>query len=454
MEAKQIAEPKANQAWYAVGVLTLAYTFSYIDRSILSLMVGPIRADLELNDTQFSLLHGLAFAIFYTIMGIPIARLADSRNRKRIIAIGVFFWSLMTAFCGLCKNFWQLFLARVGVGLGEAALSPAAYSIIADSFARAKLGRAMGIYAAGVFLGIGLSFIIGGKAIDMIADADWRHAEWLGGLQPWQLTFFLVGLPGLPVALLVLTIREPARKNLLALGSASAEAAKPKALPIKRVAAYIRENLATYLCHFAGFSMLTLVFNSILSWAPEVFIRTHGMTRTDAGFYLGMIVLIFGSLGIVCGGALSDFLVKRGHSQGPILAGLLGAALLLPFAASATVASSAQLSLALFCPLLFFASFPFSPAAAALQLVTPNQMRAQLSAVYLFVVNLTGIGLGGTVTALITDYIFGDDAMLRYSMAWVGCIGGLLACLILKAGTKHYRRSIDRLEGRGAALAA
>ena len=443
MEIGKEAQTTPAYAWYAVGVLTLAYTFSYIDRSILSLMVGPVRADLNISDTQFSLLHGLAFAIFYTIMGIPIARLADSGNRKKIIAIGVFFWSLMTVGCGLCKNFWQLFLARVGVGIGEAALSPAAYSIIADSFSKQQLGRALGIYAVGVFLGIGLSFIIGGTAIDLIASSD---LIWFDDFRPWQITFFLVGFPGILVALLVLTIREPTRKNLMNVSRPNTGKNLPESLPIARVLEYFRQNMGTYVSHFAGFSMVTLMFNGILSWAPEFFIRTHGMARADIGFYLGMIVLAFGSLGIVAGGLFSDFLTKREVSHGPIMAGLTGTALLLPFAISATVVSSPQLSLALFCPLLFFASFPFSPAAAALQLVTPNQMRAQISAVYLFVVNLTGIGLGATVTALITDYVFRDDAMLRYSMALVGGFGGLSACLILYIGMKHYRISIQRLD--------
>ena len=450
MDAAKNSLQGSTYVWYSVGVLTLAYTFSYIDRSILSLMVGPVRTDLGLSDTQFSLLHGLAFAIFYTIMGIPIARLADSGNRKIIITAGVFFWSLMTAACGLCKNFWQLFLARIGVGLGEAALSPAAYSIIADSFPSEKLGRALGVYAVGVFLGIGLSFIIGGTVIDMIAGAD---LEWSGNFQPWQLTFFLVGLPGILVALLVLTIREPVRKNLMDVSLHKTSKGMATAIPIPQVVAYFRHNLGTYLSHFAGFSMITLVFNGILSWAPEFFIRTYEMPRSEIGVYLGIIVLVFGSLGIFCGGLFSDFLVKRGYSHGPMISGLVGAALLLPFSVSATIVSSAQMSMALFCPLLFFASFPFSPAAAALQLVTPNQMRAQISAVYLFVVNLTGIGLGATVTAVITDYVFRNDAMLRYSMSLVGAAGGICACLILFIGMKHYRRTIDRFEQNQSGVA-
>jgi len=169
IRVQQGAVPAAPpMAWYAVGILTVAYTFSYIDRQILSLMVGPIRADLGISDSAFSLLHGLAFAVFYTLLGVPIGRLADRRNRRNIIALGVAFWSLATVCCGLARSFWQLFAARVAVGVGEAALSPAAYSMLADLFPKEKLGRAIGIYSSGVFVGIGLSFIIGGMLIATI----------------------------------------------------------------------------------------------------------------------------------------------------------------------------------------------------------------------------------------------------------------------------------------------
>jgi MFS family permease len=431
-EARAAAVPPAV-AWYAVGILTLAYILSYIDRSILALLVGPIRADFAISDTQFSLLHGLAFAIFYTIMGIPIGRWADRTNRRKIIAIGVAAWSLMTALCGLTRNFWQLFLARVGVGVGEAALSPAAYSMIADLFSRERLGRAMGIYASGVFVGIGMSFLIGGLVVDWIAARGFAADS---GYSPWQIVFFIVGLPGLIVALLVLTIREPPRRGL------PAGLAGGRGIPVRDVLAYMRTHTATYVGHFLGFATLTLVFNAIMSWAPEYFIRTFGMARSEVGFWLGLIVLCFGGTGIIAGGLTSDWLTRRGYTDGPLRAGLIGAACLAPFAVTATVVSSAQLSLLLFCPLLFFASFPFSPAAAALQIVTPNPMRAQISAVYLFVVNLTGIGLGGTVTALVTDFVFRDDQMLRYSMSWVGGIGALIACAVLWWAAGAFRRSM------------
>ena len=185
-----------NYGWYTVGVLTVAYVFSFIDRSILTLLVGPIRVDLGISDTQVSLLHGLAFAIFYTLLGIPIASLADRRNRRNIIAVGVTFWSIATAACGLTRNFWQLFLARIGVGVGEAALSPAAYSMIADSFPPEKLGRALSVYTLGAIAGIGFALIIGGAVIGTVMTATDATLPLVGTVRPWQVVFFIVGLPG------------------------------------------------------------------------------------------------------------------------------------------------------------------------------------------------------------------------------------------------------------------
>ena len=436
---QQTSASATPQAWYAIAILTLAYIFSYIDRSILSLLVGPIRNDLNLSDTEFSLLHGLAFAIFYTLMGVPIARLADSRNRKTVIAIGVAAWSLMTAACGLARNFTQLFIARMGVGVGEAALSPAAYSMISDLFPKEKLGRALGLYSSGVFLGIGLSFLIGGTVIDILSKSDTHVWPVIGAVAPWQATFFLVGLPGLLVALLVLTIREPARLTMP--GETHSQ------LPFRTVIAFFREHSTLYLLHFFGFSMLTLLFNAIMSWAPEYFIRIHGMNRAEVGTYLGLIVMIFGGAGIYCGGLTSDWLIRKGQSAAPIRAGFYGAVALIPLAGITTLIPNPWLSLALFCPLLFFASFPFSPAVTAIQLVTPGPMRAQISAVYLFVVNLTGIGMGATVTALVTDFVFADDMKLHISMAMVGAMGAVVSSLILWLAIKPFDTRFRNVHG-------
>ena len=423
-------------AWYAISVLTVVYTFSFIDRSILSLLVGPIRDHLQITDTQFSLLHGLAFAIFYTVLGIPIGRMADRYNRRNIIAVGVFVWSLATAGCGFARNFIQLFLARVWVGVGEAALSPSAYSLIADMFPREKLGRALGIYSSGVYFGLGLAFLIGGNAIEWISKQAWVTNT---GFAPWQLTFMIVGFPGIALAFIVLTMREPLRRG------ADGNAIEARAIPLRKVFAFIKHFRDVYLLHFISFASLTLVFYAIMSWAPEYFIRIHGMERAKVGTLMGFIVLIFGSAGIASGGWVSDWLSRRGHVDAPLRAGLIGAVAVTPLAALAPTVANVTHSMILFCPLLFFLSFPFSPAAAALQIMTPNSMRAQISAVYLFIVNLSGIGFGGTAAALLTDYVFKDDQKLHLSMAAVGTAGAIMASIFLVLAATRYRKRHEEM---------
>lgn len=428
--------------WYAVGIMTVAYMFSYIDRQIISLMVGPIREDLGISDSAFSLLVGLAFALFYTVLGIPIARLADASNRRNIIAIGIAFWSVATAACGLAKSFAQLFVARIAVGVGEAALSPAAYSMLADMFPPKKLGRAIGIYGSGVFIGIGLSFIIGAYLVTALEANGGLTLPLFGHLKPWQATFVIVGSPGLIIALFMLTVKEPARSH-----------AATASMPIRDVLGFAMRHRRVYALHFVGFAMITLMFNGIMAWAAEYFIRIHEIPRAEIGPKLGILAAVFGGTGIICGGLFNDWLAARGHADAAIKAGLTGAVLLLPFAIAAPLMADPDVSLALFAPLLFFVSFPFGPAAAGLQLVTPSRMRAQMSAVYLFFVNLTGIGFGGTAVALLTDFVFYDDMKLHWSMACVAAIGGILAITLLALAQKPFRSSIAELADESTAPA-
>lgn len=207
--------PNPRYAWYVVCVLTVAYLLSFLDRQILALLVGPIRQDLDISDTQVSLLGNLAFGIFYTLLGLPLGRAADRFSRRGIIAAGVATWCLMTAACGLARNFVQLFLARVGVGVGEAALNPAALSMISDYFPRRTRGRALTFYNMGVSLGVGVALIFGGQVIAWVAAAPPVELPGIGVLRAWQTVFILVGLPGLLIALLMLTVREPVRRDRL-----------------------------------------------------------------------------------------------------------------------------------------------------------------------------------------------------------------------------------------------
>lgn len=420
-------------AWYMVGVLMIAYTFSFIDRSILSLLVSPIRSDLNISDTQFSLLHGIAFALFYTGLGIPIARLADRYSRKHIISIGIFVWSIATAICGLARNFAQLFLSRMMVGVGEAALSPAAYSMITDSFPKNQLGRALAVYNTGAFFGTGLAFVIGGVVVSAVSGVTITGVPLVGELKGWQLTFFIVGLPGLLIALLCITLKEPERSYV-----------NDEQIPVAEVLKFMRGNGLTFATHFLGFSALTLFFNGFMAWTPALINRRFELPTGEAGIYLGYIVLVFATAGILAGGWIADWYSRQGYANAPIRTGLIAALALIPLGAAAPLMPNLTWTLVIFCPLMFFISFPWAAAAAAIQLVAPGRMRAQISALYLFVVNLTGIGFGPTAVALFTDYVFGDDNALPYSLAIVGPLSAIVASVLLYLGLKPFAASIAR----------
>src|SRR5712691_1532753 len=207
-ELSRAKEATLGYAWYVVLVLMVCYTLSFIDRQILSLLVGPIKRDLGITDTRVGLLQGLAFALFYTLLGLPMGRFADRGSRRNLIALGVFFWSLMTAVCSVARSFWSLFFARMGVGVGEATLAPSAFSLISDYFPRERLGTALSIYAMGIFIGSGLALIVGGTVVGAVTHLPAIDLPVLGTIASWRLTFLIVGLPGLLVGLILYTIRE------------------------------------------------------------------------------------------------------------------------------------------------------------------------------------------------------------------------------------------------------
>ncbi len=427
-------------AWYMVAVLMLAYIFSYIDRTILSLLVAPIRRDMQISDTQLSLLHGFAFAVFYTLLGFPVGRLADQRNRVNIIVIGIGLWSLFTAACGLARNFWQLFLMRVGVGVGEAALNPCAYSIITDLFPKSLLSRAMSTYVMGTYMGFGVAFIVGGLVIGL-NELPTTELPLVGEVRTWQAVFFYVGLPGLLVmALVKMTAREPQRRDLVHANMGK------RGVPIPVVLGFVKLNKWTLISHVLGFGLLGVLVNGLVLWTPSFFARTHGWDVSETGVLYGFVLLVFGPLGIFLGGWVADHLDKEGPRGGTFVASASFVGLAIIPAFFSPLLANPYLSLALIAALVLCTSAPWGIAVSALQQFTPNEMRGQISAVYLFFVNIIGIGLGPTLIALVTDHGFGEDRMLRYSMSIVAGISAVLATLILALGLPHFRASLKRLE--------
>ncbi|WP_370311334.1 spinster family MFS transporter [Pseudomonas citronellolis] len=425
--------------WYVVSVCMVAYVFSFVDRQILSLMIEPIKADLQISDTQFSLLSGMAFSLFYAFMGIPIACLADRSSRVRIIAAGIAFWSLATAACGLSKNFLQMFLARMGVGVGEAALTPATYSMLSDMFPREKLGRALGLYSMGAFLGGGLAFLVGGYVIDLLRGVPSIELGPLGTVRSWQLTFFIVGLPGLLVALLIaLSVRDPRRP---AQPQAQGKAALGDGLR------FIGLHRRTFACHFIGFSFFAMCQYALLSWTPAMYMRKFGLSPVEAGYILGTILLVLNTAGVFCAGWLIDVLQKRGHHDGALLSAMLGAACMLPPALAAVLVDDLRWSIALLAPAMFFCAFPISTSAAAMQVLTPSHLRAQVSALFLLVSNLVGLGVGTTLVALLTDQLFKDPKAVGSSVAIIVTFAAVLCVGLLGRGRRHFRNSLLRQSG-------
>src|SRR4051794_33006831 len=267
--------PPLAYAWYVVGVLTVAYVVSFVDRQILNLLVEPIERDLGIGDTQMSLLMGFSFAVFYTLFGIPLGRLADSRSRRVIIAVGIASWSVLTAGCGLARKFWQLALLRMGVGVGEASLSPAAYSLIADYFRPERRATAMGVYSMGIYVGSGLAFILGGLVVRFASGREQFDLPLVGPTRAWQLIFFVIGLPGLLVSLLVLaTVREPARRGARAARGVGAGGS----VPLAEVWAYLSANRATFAYLNVGVACLTVSSYGMSGWVPTLFARKYGWT--------------------------------------------------------------------------------------------------------------------------------------------------------------------------------
>ncbi len=426
--------PSLAYSWYVAGALTCIYIFSFIDRQILTMLVHPIRRDLGISDTQMSLLMGFSFSVFYTLFGMILGRLADTRSRRAMIAIGLVSWSLFTAGCGLARNFAQMFLLRMGVGVGEASLSPAAYSLITDYFPRERLATAISLYSMGIYIGSGLSYLVGGLVIGVAS----KHEVWMlpviGATHPWQLIFFAVGIPGLFIAPFLYTIREPARLA----GSSK--------VPSGEVFAYLRKNWTTFVCHSAGFGFLSLASRASAAWMPEYLRRTHDWAPSRTGWIYGTMVAVFGAIGVVGAGRVADWMRGRGTREGNMkLAAWIGV-ISIPIQFLLFLAPSGAWATVWLIPACIATAAPFGISAAAIQQMMPASMRGQASAVYLFSLNLIGQGAGPTAVAAVNQYLFRRDDALKYALTAVNSCALLVGAILLWLGLKPFLKSLERLK--------
>ena len=381
---------------YALGVLVVVYTFNFIDRQILSILLEPIKQDLGLSDSALGMLTGFAFALFYATLGIPIARFADRSNRRNLIAWALAIWSAMTAVSGLAQNFWHLLLARIGVGVGEAGCSPPAHSMLADYFPTENRATALGIYSLGIPFGILFGFIAGG---------------WLNEFFGWRVAFFIVGVPGLLLAILVrFTLREPPR------GMAEGRVADEEQPTIMETFRFLWSKRS--FRHMAvGGGLTAFVGYGVITWVPSFLIRSYGMSTGDVGTYLGLILGIPGGIGIALGGYLAD---RYGARDTRWYLWIVSAALIasMPLFFGVYLSNTALASLMfLILPILlgnFYQATTFSQTQGLVSL----RMRSVAAAVLLFILNMIGLGAGPQTVGILSDILqpSSGDESLRYAL--------------------------------------
>jgi MFS family permease len=422
--------PSPARAWSVVFLLALASIVSQFDRTVINLTVDPLKRAFELNDTQFALLQSVAFGIFYTLACIPLGWLADRYQRRVIMAASLAFFSLFAMSSGLARSYWQLFLTRVGVGVGEATVTPAGMSIMADYFPPEKLGRAVGAFFVSAPVGQAVGLIGGGLLLSWLATSPVLVTGPLAGFEPWQAAFIIIGAPGLLLVPLFLLIREPARRGR---GGAAP-------LSLRETFGVLRERGSALALMFAGFSMVTIVSYTFFVWTPTMFQRSFGFSPREAGVAFGLIILTFGTVGAFLGGWLTDVLARRGHLDAPLRVAAFGFVGCGIFGGLAPLMPTAEGALALLAPALLLSNIPYACAGTSIQLITPNRARGQVTALYITLITLVGLGVGPTVVGLMTDYVFQNPNDVRYSLAIMVSVPTPIMFTLLALAWRPYRK--------------
>lgn len=431
--------PKPLQSWWAVFLLGCAYLLAFVDRTVINLLVDPIQRDLGINDTQFGALQGVAFGLFYSLAAIPIGRMTDRYSRRGIVAGGLAAFTGFSIISGFVRTYSGLFLARIGLGAGEATVLPASYSMLSDLFPASRLGRAISIFTVGAFIGVGLSYIWGGTIIGWMGGAESITLPLLGERRSWQVAFMVVALPGILLVPMMFTLREPLRRETSGLKAAVL-------LSKREVLSEIWKRRKLIGLLFTGFGVIALSGQASAVWTIVVFLRSHGMSPQAIGPLYGMTYIAAAIPGAIIAGWLCDKLTAGGKLDAPVrLAawGFLGTGI---FGTLAPLVPDWRLALALFGGAIAFQSMMYPLAATAIQLMLPNRLRGQVSALYLVVLNVVGLGLGPMIIGLLTDYVFNEPSDLRYALAWVNGACAPIACVLLVLALGHYRAARAKLQ--------
>ena len=427
--------PPARYAWYVVGLLTLIHMVAYVDRYILTLLIEPIKASLSLSDLQIGLLIGPAFIIFFVTLGLPLGWLADRKDRSMILGVGIALWSLMTAACGIAKTFSALFIARVGVGVGEAAMAPCSVSLIGDYFPRGSRPRAIALWMMGAPVGAGGTYLLGGQVVEYVMSQPPIALPIVGQLFAWQSAFFIVGFPGLILAgLMIWAVREPVRQS-----AARATAGGIAGPTVRETVNYFTSHFRSYVSVFLGIIGIAATGASSF-WAPALFERTWGWGVGKTGIAVGTILVVTGLLGTNLGGWLAARWTRRGIYHGPYLTVFLGAIMVLPaFVIFPLMPTPEAAVVALLFGFLGM-SITTGTSPSAVIAITPGHLRGQMTAVFFLVINLFGSILAPPMVGYITDRL-GDPAMLKYGVSITVAFFGTIMIIALWTGLPAFRRA-------------
>jgi MFS family permease len=420
---------KPIQAWLSVGILTTFSILSIMDRQMVALLVDPIKRDLGLSDTNLGLLQGAAFAVVYSVAGLPIGWAVDRYSRRLVIYLGITLWSFGAAYCGLASSFWRLFAGRAIVGVGEATVAPVAVSLISGLFPANRVGTAMGVYAAGFNLGSGVALAMGGLVAGIWEGQTTATLPLLGTMAPWKAVFLLTGLPGLAVALLAFRLAEPRLRVQREI---------PR-WPTPTAADYVRTRGRAAAACIAAFAVAPVVMYAVSGWTPAFLARSFGWSAAHVGTDFGLAMSIPGALGSLVGGWAIDRVFRAGVRDASLVVPAACTAVALPFMTLAYFVNSPTLCLILLASGLFLFSAAGPAAYATWQMIAPAHLRGRLTVAYVFVASIFGTSLGPLAVGLVSDHIFADEAMVGRSIALVLAVAMPTMIALLLAARKSLR---------------
>lgn len=428
-EATEGRAPHGALSWLALTVFFIAATLAYTDRLILNVLVEPIRHDLGASDLQVSFLQGAAFAVIYSLIGLPLGRVADRRNRRDLVVAGIILWSLATAACGFAANVGQLFVARVFVGIGEAALAPAVMSMIPDLFPPAKRGTAIGVFLAGMTMGGGVSVAVGGLLLGALSSGAFARLPLLGQLAPWRAVLVCLSLPGFAVALLTACLPEPPRRE-------RAQTLLDAALG--PVLTFFARHGALFAAMFGAFALMQVADYGFSAWLPSLFLRRFAVVPAVAGPRIGLVSIVFGGAGTLLGGWLADRLLARGVADGRIRVALFAYALTLPCLLFPLLASG-RLVLFGYAAYSVISAVATSAGLTATQDAVRAEMRGLSVSFQAMAYTLFGLGCGPTLVAAATEHVYRNPSRVGNAMVTVAAPAGITAVLLLAAALRPYR---------------